>query len=53
MELYVGEVDGGRKSGYGVLINGQGNKFDGSWSRDVQNGRGTLEILYPKRVYKG
>lgn len=35
------------------MINKNGNKYQGNWFHDMRNGEGTLEILYPKRTYKG
>lgn len=53
MEFYLGDVVKGSKQGNGILINRKGNKYEGEFSNDVQNGKGFFDVLYPKRLYKG
>lgn len=39
---YTGDLVGGRADGSGVLIDGQGNRFDGRWKNGAMNGPGTV-----------
>ena len=49
--FYKGEFFKNKKSGYGVVIRGNGDKYRGYWKNDLFNGRGKL--IGKESVYEG
>ena len=39
--VYDGQIEGGKRYGYGTFIDKQGNKYVGEWKNDNMNGNGT------------
>ena len=51
-EQYIGDWKENKKDGYGIKIYSNKDKYEGYWSKDLRNGKGTYWLCIGKNKYR-
>lgn len=52
-DVFVGELNNGKRQGVGILEEKSGDKYEGSWLNDLKSGTGTYTSKAQDKIYDG